>query len=297
MYKKRKPISALQYAQLTNDVDGPRVIPVDGTWLLNPAAQANGRTGSEIYATERIPNARFFDLTKTKDLNSPYPHMMPDKATFDSAMSQLGIKNDDLVVVYDTVGNFSAPRVYWMLRTFRHENSLLLDNYLDYKKEGLPIETGEPEPKEKTDYQSPGIDTDAIVLYDELKNIVVDADLLKNYNIIDVRPAERFEGAVAEPRPDGASGHMPGSKSLPFGQLLDENKHFKSPEELEKIILSKVDPNKTTIASCGSGVTACIFENAINQISDKKVRVYDGSWGEYSVRADPETMVIKGKEF
>ncbi|CAN6672598.1 thiosulfate sulfurtransferase Tum1p [Trichomonascus vanleenenianus] len=292
LIKARRPISPQQFVQLTKDVTAVRVVPLDGSWFLNPAVQSNGKSGYECYLAERIPGARFFDIDGIKDPHSPYPHMLPDKATFDTAMSNLGIRNDDLLVVYDAIGNFSAPRAHWMLRVFRHNNSLLLDNFPAYKALGLPIETGEPPEFEKTNYVSPGIDEDAVISYEQLREIACDQSKLNQYNILDARPAGRFDGSVPEPRAGISSGHVPGAHSVPFTDLLDEKKNFLSPDELREVLTKRFDPSKETIAMCGTGVTACIIESAINQISDKKVKVYDGSWTEWAQRAD-KNMIIK----
>jgi thiosulfate/3-mercaptopyruvate sulfurtransferase len=80
-----------------------------------------------------------------------------------------------------------------------------------------------------------------------------------------------------------SSGHVPGSRSLPFQQLLDpETKTYLPAEDLRKVFQdNKVDDSRTIISSCGTGVTASIIETALGEAEygDANLRrVYDGSW-------------------
>ncbi|KAJ2971306.1 hypothetical protein NQ176_g7759 [Zarea fungicola] len=118
-----------------------RVIPLCASWFL-PNAE---RTGIEVFREQRIPKARFFDIDKAIDKRSPYPHMLPNAKGFAGAMSELGIRKEDVVVVYDSkeLGIFSAPRVGWTLKIFGHENVHILNNFKLWVDEGYPTESGE----------------------------------------------------------------------------------------------------------------------------------------------------------
>jgi thiosulfate/3-mercaptopyruvate sulfurtransferase len=79
------------------------------------------------------------------------------------------------------------------------------------------------------------------------------------------------------------SGHMPNSLSVPFTDLIDpETKILFPREKLQAIFKEKgVDPNKPTIVSCGTGVTAAVVDAALDEagFTDSKTRrLYDGSW-------------------
>ncbi|KAK9457415.1 Rhodanese-like domain-containing protein [Dipodascopsis uninucleata] len=278
------------------------IVPLDATWYLPNA----GRNGKEEFLTERLIGARFFDIDDVKDSNSPYPHMLPTVDVFNKAMSELGIERDDTIVVYDKQGNFSAPRLLWTLNVFQHPLVYILDNYPKYKEEGFPIDSTvlksveDANPK-KTSYESPGLLEDRVVTYSDLRQVVIEPLFRQKFNIIDARPYNRWTGESPEPRPGLPSGHIPDSISIPFSEVLQSGtKEFKSEQELRDLFLSKgVDPDKPTIAMCGTGVTACVLETALGKSGilseEKPALVYDGSWTEWAQRSN-DRYIVKGEK-
>ncbi|KAJ6098530.1 hypothetical protein N7467_000065 [Penicillium canescens] len=278
----------------------PRVIPLCAAWFM--PNDPEGRKGIDSFRNSRIPQARFFDLDAIKDPDSPYPHMLPTCETFAEAMSDLGIRRDDEVVVYDTaeLGIFSAPRVGWTLRVFGHPNVHILNNYRLWVKEGLPTESGEPAPVEKSKYSVPTYDSRLVISFREMKELALDygKEGAEPVEILDARSYGRWAGTDPEPRAGLSSGHLPGSKSMPFQQLLDpETKTYLPGEDLQKVFEeNKVDPSQTIISSCGTGVTAAIIETALGEaeFGDPHLRrVYDGSWTEWAQRVKESDGLIK----
>lgn len=263
----------------------PRVIPLCAAWFMPNDPEA--RKGSDVFRQSRIPQARFFDIDAIKDHDSPYPHMLPTAETFAEAMSTLGIRRDDEVVVYDTeqLGIFSAPRVGWTLRVFGHPNVYILNNYRLWVREEFPTESGEPAPVEKTKYPTPMLDPKLTMSFLELKEHAKDfgKEGAEEIEILDARSYGRWAGTDPEPRPGLSSGHIPGSKSLPFQGLLDpETKTYLPAEELRKVFEAQgVDPTRSIISTCGTGVTASIIDTALKVAEYGEPglrRVYDGSW-------------------
>ena len=263
----------------------PRTVPICAAWFMPNDLQ--GRTGIETFRAKRIPMARFFDIDQVKDHDSPYPHMLPTCEVFAEAMKKMGIRRDDALVVYDTeeLGLFSAPRVGWTLRVYGHPNVHILNNFRLWCREGLPTESGEPEVLEPSTYPVPNYQTDMVVKFAEMKTIGYDygKEGAEEIQLLDARSRGRWEGTEPEPRPGLRSGHMPGSTSMPYQELLHaETKALLPPAELNQIFISKhLDPKRPIIASCGTGVTAAIIEAALQQASFGKPddrRLYDGSW-------------------
>ena len=261
----------------------PRIIPLCAAWFM----PNDDRTGKQAFRELRIPKARFWDVDKYCDDTSPYPHMLPGKKDFAQAMSELGIRKDDIVVVYDTkeLGIFSAPRVAWTLRHFGHSKVHILNNFKLWVDQGLPTEAGDIFSVECYPYPIPKEVAPTAASFEDVKKVAQDykKEGAEGIQILDARSASRFIGKEQEPREELESGHMPGAISLPFTELLDPTtKAYPAPDELKKIFERfGVDPEKPIIASCGTGVTACVIEAALDAtgyVSPDKRRVYDGSW-------------------
>ncbi|CRK32881.1 hypothetical protein BN1723_018505, partial [Verticillium longisporum] len=156
---------ALQKNPPTKISTDPRVVPVCASWFL----PNDGRTGIDTFREQRIPKAKFFDLDKVIDRNSPYPHMLPSGKDFAATMSELGIRKDDTVVVYDTkeLGIFSAPRVGWTFKIFGHPKVHVLNNFKQWVEEGLPTESGELYSVECCTYQIPSLDESKVAEFEE----------------------------------------------------------------------------------------------------------------------------------
>lgn len=263
----------------------PRVIPLCAAWFM--PNDPEGRKGIEAFKKKRIPDARFFDIDGVKDHDSPYPHMLPSKEQFAEAMRSLGIRRDDEIVVYDTEeqGLLSAPRVGWTLKYFGHPNVHILNNFRLWVREGYPTESGEPAIEERSDYEVDTYHPEMVIHFEEVKDLVQDygKEGSDGIQILDARPHGRWAGTASEPRPGLPSGHMPGSYSVPFGELLDpESKALLPSEDLRKIFESKgIDPRRSFITTCGSGVTAAVIDLALSEAGygdSGSRRLYDGSW-------------------
>ncbi|EAR55986.1 hypothetical rhodanese-related sulfurtransferase [Photobacterium sp. SKA34] len=236
---------------------------------------------------QRIPHACFFDFNnKLAAPDSDLPHMLPSAELFSLEVSKLGISNDTHVVIYDSLGMFSAPRGWWMFKTMGHNNVSVLDGGLPaWLEAGFELESGELESVIPMDFNAQ-LQSEWVIDAEHLNELLTD----KNVAVIDARPRARFMGSVKEPREGIRSGHMPNAKNLPFGELLD-NGHFIALAEIKAKFDTLSTPEQRLIFSCGSGVTACILALAANLIGRKVLTVYDGSWTEWG--ANERYPVIK----
>ena len=266
---------------LATELGQPDLRVVDASWHM----PASGRSGRAEFEAEHIPGAIFLDIDEVRDIANPAPHMLPAAAEFAAAMEQLGIGNQDRIVVYDNSPIRTAARGWFMLHHFGANNVAILDGgFQKWKAEGRPVESGSG---------LPGVAE--FRLAEDRGEIATKHELLGGIRepLVDARGAPRFEGAEADPRPGVEPGHIPGARNLPFGSLYNEDGTFKPPEDIKRLFEEAgVDPAKPFIATCGSGVTANSLIFAAHLLGNKQVRLYDGSWSEWG--ADPATPKALG---
>ena len=249
---------------------------IDCSWHM-PLANRNG---FEEYLKEHIPNAIFFDLDKNSKINTDLPHMLTDINSWGKIMGDMGIENKDEIVIYDNSDVISSCRCWYNLIYFGHDPKLVhvLDGgFKKWKKENRITNNKEVITKNSI-YSS----EENIELVKNKKQIDENIDK-NNFNVIDARSRERFEGKVTEPRKGLRSGSIKNSFCLPFGELINNDHTFVNKDKIsEKFKSLNFDYSKNLVFSCGSGVTASVLALAYSLINDKYMpTIYDGSWSEY----------------
>lgn len=263
---------------LASHLGAPNLVIVDGSWHM----PATGRKGREEYLKAHIPGAVFFDIDAIADTSSGLPHMLPSETIFTAAMEALGIGKDMKIVVYDSVGLFSAPRVWWTLRALGAIDVAILDGGLPkWLAEGRPTESGEaPYLPARFDAK---LNRAWVAGIEDVARRLADGSA----QVLDARAAERFRGEVPEPRAGVRPGHIPGARNLPVSEVVKDGR-LADPAAIRAAVKDAgIDPSAPVITSCGSGVTAAILWLALDAIGTPPQALYDGSWTEWGSSDKP----------
>ncbi len=274
------PDSLVSTEWLAAHLNDPAVRVVDGSFKM-PGVMPTAR---EDYAKCHIVGAPFFDIDEIADRSSSLPHMLPKPEEFAAHMSRLGIGDGHRVVAYDATGwSMAACRVWWMLRVFGHDDVVVLAGGLaKWSAEGRPVtaEVPRPAPAKFTPRFHPELVRDKEAVRRTIGG--------HREQIIDARAQGRFEGTMPELRPGLRSGHIPGSRNLPYDQLVDPTTKIPLPDDAleQRFRAAGLRPDRPIIASCGSGVSACALAFGLHLIGWPEASVYDGSWTEWGAPGD-----------
>ena len=249
---------------------------IDCSWHM-PQTKRNG---FEEYKKQHIKNAIYFDLDKNSKKDTDLPHMLIDNKSWEKIVSNMGIKNDDQIIVYDNSDVISSCRCWYNFIYFGHDPSLIkvldggLKKWVNEKKpttnDIINIEPSHYSANEKIELV-------------KNKAQINENILTKEFLVIDARSKERFEGIVPEPRKGLRSGSINNSCCLPFSELINADHTFIDKEKIfQKFSSIKSSLDKNIVFTCGSGVTAAVLALAYSLIDNKyNPVIYDGSWSEY----------------
>lgn len=273
-----RPPALVSAAWVSQHLADPSVVLLDGSHHL----PTTGRNARNEFDEGHLAGAVFFDIDDIADQATDLPHMLPPVEEFAQKIGALGIGDDDHVVVYDTVGTTGAARVWWTFRAMGHDRVSVMDGGMPkWLAEGRPLtsETPDRPAKTKSARRQGGLVRSRD---DMLANIGSKAE-----QVVDARSAGRFAATEPEPREGMRGGHIPGSMNVPFPDVLNEDRTFKSPDVVrQRFEAAGVNLSRPVATTCGSGVTASTLALALFNAGVEDVAVYDGSWSEWGARAD-----------
>jgi len=254
------------------NLNNRRLVILDCSWHMSQEK----RNAKKEYEAVHIKNAYFFDIDKISDIKTNLPHMVPTQRKFEKKVRKFGINQSSLIVAYDSRGVFSSPRVWWMFKYFGHKNIFVLNGGLKkWLKEKKPVTN------KKTYYKKGNFISQLSKELLVTKNEVLESINKKNSLTFDARHKDRFNGKIKEPRKGLRSGHIPCSKNIFWGNLINYNGTLISKKKINNLFNNFQIENKNIITSCGSGITACILSLSLLHGLKIKTSVYDGSWTEW----------------
>lgn len=258
-------------AWLNEHLKDPDLVVLDASQLQN----ASGSKPS--LANVKIEGAVPFDLENTfSDKNHHLPHMLPAPHVFEKECRKLGINRRSTIVVYDNIGIYFSPRVWWMFKTMGHDSIAVLDGGLPaWDGAGFKMEATKKPTLHTGDFEARFLEEAVKDIKFIQSNVETQASL-----VIDARSAGRFNGEMPEPRVGLKKGHIPGSVNIPFTEVLQHG-YYRSTTELMSLFEKFNVQDRPLVFTCGSGVTACIVLLAAELVLKNKKAVYDGSWAEW----------------
>lgn len=173
---------------------GPRLRVLDTSWYL-PMMKRDGR---KEFAQAHIAGASFFDIDECVEPASKFDHTLPSPDIFADYVGNLGVGNNSHVVVYDAsdFGSFTCTRVWWMFRFFGHSNVSVLNGGLrNWVREGHPVTAAHARP-ERARFAATRNHPSWVKSFEDVTRNIRE----KEFQVVDVRPHERFLGKEPEPR-------------------------------------------------------------------------------------------------
>ena len=256
---------------LSQNLNAPNLV------VLDVSLESNIANIKVEFPGIQIKGARYFDLKRNfSDLESRLPNTLPNPKYFSLACRNLGINNNSTIVVYDNIGIYASPRVWWMFKSMGHKNIAVLDGGLpSWKNKNYPTESIQNRVLPEGDFKAKFNPNLLKKSFKILENITS-----KEAILVDARSNGRFFGLIPETRKNLKSGHIPNAINLPFLEVLKDGK-FISTNEISDIFKKLKIDKRPKIFTCGSGLTACILILASTLISEDNHFLYDGSWSEW----------------
>ncbi|GAB4238364.1 MAG: sulfurtransferase [Elainellaceae cyanobacterium] len=252
------------------------------------------RTNPLDYISGHVPGAVHIADSTFRGPNGRLPVQYWELSKLESFFKQAGINNDSQVVIYSDEANvLGATMVAYLLERGGLSNIAVLDG-------GLPgyQEAGQPTAKEFPQYELGNFtlsdDPSVRVSLDEVRQIVSQGN--PNVTFIDPRPPELFAGEVDL---FIRNGHIPGARNIPWPTFTigEPNRHQLKPlNEIQAILDQKgITPDRNIIVTCSTGREATLQYIVLKHLLNyPNVRVYEGSWTEYS--AQPDLPVETGRD-
>ncbi len=262
-------ITAKQFKELKKNTDNLTVIDASKAKLYKKA---------HLKGAINVP----YKILNQKD--GEVKGLMKSPEELAKILGNKGISNKDKIVVYDEGSQKYSSRVYWVLKYLGAKDVKILhkDNK-SWRKARLPL-TSTPT---KSDVKTFEVNLESSIL----ATIDFIESNLNNENVvlIDARGTEEYSGVMDEKKNKYSKGHLPGAVHISFKDVLNEDKSFKSLEDMNKLAdANGFNPEKTYVVYCKTGIKASVVFVALkNVLNYPNVKLYDGAYLEWEFKGKP----------
>lgn len=205
------------------------------------------------------------------------------KEQLEALLSESGIGNDDLIVLFGDNNNWFAAYAYWQLKLYGHENVKLMNGgRKKWLAENRPLTTDVPTPS-PSNYVAKEPDPALRTHYTDILERLEEG----NFGLVDVRSPQEFSGELLAPpgltETAQRAGHIPGAANIPWSQAVNEDGTFKSADELRALYEEKgITPDKDIVTYCRIGERSSHSWFVLRELLGfENVSNYDGSWTEW----------------
>lgn len=263
---------------LRDNLPGIRILDVRGEVVTG---EPRYRAYPDRYAGGHIPGAAFVDWRQDfTDRASDVPVTIAPPGVFAADATRLGIGSSTTVVAYDDYFNVLAGRIVWALRSYGHAAAHLLDGGLPaWERAGGELELGDNVPVPADPPYPPPAPVAGLIDLPAMREAIAGG-----VQLLDARKPAEFAGEDSHAR---RAGHIPGALNVYYRSLLAGDGTFLPPEQLREVLsASGVDLDREVVAYCNGGVSATAVAHAVEVVTGRRPRVYDGSWNEWGNRDD-----------
>ncbi|MFU8811482.1 MAG: sulfurtransferase [Balneolaceae bacterium] len=233
-----------------------------------------------------IPGAVHFPaVSSLSDPDHEIEHFLVDVESFEQMMQEIGLNNDDRVILYDDGNALSAARLFYALDYYGFGNASILNGGLQgWLADGYSTDE-EPQPTTRGSF-SVSVQENLSCDITYLRSVIDDPNVI----VFDARSEGEFTGTD---RRALKGGHIPNAVNLEWNSVLEQDgvPYFRSAAAIQAQYLAMgITPDKEVIPHCHTNVRGSHAYFTLRLMGYDSVRPYEGSWSEYGNLEDSVVM-------
>lgn len=221
-------------------------------------------------------------------------YILLPEAEFVALANNLGITDNDTVIVYAQDNNSYAARLAWSFHYYGHNQAYAVNGGISkWLNENRPVTTTATVPTPTAAFTVTS-HADNLALVEEVQQGIDNPGVV----LFDTRTVEEFNGTRL--LDTYTPGHLPGAVWINWTDLQTYDsvgaRVLKSRDELlAQLIAAGITPDKTIIPYCEGGIRSSYVTNVLKGLGYPTVRNYDGSWNEWGKFAqnDPTNYPVE----